>query len=230
MRGGRAGRDQRDDKEPPAKAWRRHSDQLRSARENRARLRERLQRRRRRPDGVGERDKIGAGVEQRRNVCERGGVADAGRLEYFGPPFHPFDRLVGRRREAVAPGFAEHHVIDAGLARIHGVVARAQQAGADDAFRLEAGQRLSELRGAAADMRAVRADPGGEPRIIVDEQRGAAFGHDLDEPRDDLLGVALGARREAREHAGDIAAVKPGGQGRGEIVKIGRPQGRRQQI
>ena len=79
------------------------------AQQDRARLRERLDRRHGAPDRVGERHKVRAFLDERRDILERGGVtADAGRLEDFRPPGDPLDRLVGGRRETVAPRLAKH--------------------------------------------------------------------------------------------------------------------------
>ena len=78
------------------------------------------------PDRFAERDEIRAGRRQRRHILEARRIGDARRLENLRPPGDAFDRFGERRDEAVAARFAEHHIIGAGFARRHGVVAAAQ--------------------------------------------------------------------------------------------------------
>ncbi len=92
------------------------------------------------PDEVADRDEIGAGRGQRRDLVEARGKADAGNLEHLRPPGDPLDDRVECRPPAVC-GLAEHHVVGAALGRDHGVVPRLQPAAARDALGLEAFDR-----------------------------------------------------------------------------------------
>ncbi len=96
-----------------------------------------------------------------------------------------------------------------------------QGAGADDPLRLETLHRLGDLP--TFDMNAVRAEPGGEPCVALDQQRRVTGGGDLEQCTDDSLGIGRG--REAHQDAGDVARSQRCGQARRETVEVGRAQG-----
>src|SRR5664279_2110827 len=87
------------------------------------------------PDEIVDENKICAGFGEQSRFFRRSGIADTGRLEYFGPPLQPFeDRLFGWAL-AVIIGLAEQHVICSGFSGHHGIVPRVQSADAENAIR-----------------------------------------------------------------------------------------------
>ena len=96
------------------------------------------------PEPIAERDEVGAGSHQRRHLLDRAGITDARQFEHLRPPGDALlDRGEGWPRTGRV-GLAEHDVIGAGLGRDHGVVAGRKPAGAGDALRFEARQRVIE--------------------------------------------------------------------------------------
>ena len=128
-------------------------------------------------------------------------IGDAGDVEDLCPPGGLCFDLVGALRRA---GTAEHQVVDARLAGLHRRVAIRQRADADDAVGLHRRQRLVERRTLAREMHAVGLGADGEPRVVLDEHRGAALLRERRQRADDRLGGARVARRGAKQHAGDV--------------------------
>ena len=153
------------------------------------------------PDEIADQHEIGAAGGEVVRLFERGGKADAGRLEQLGPPVQPLGDRLRRRALALCIRFAEQHVIRADLARIHGMVPRRQPADAGDAIGLERWQRLFQ-RGDAGQVRAVGAATCDQFGMAVDEQRGARL---LDRRRQ---------RLDARDHGALIGLLQPQQHGR----------------
>ena len=161
------------------------------------------------PDGVAERDEIGAGLSQRPSLCNRAGVGDARRLEDLGPPDHPLGERHQRRqatRLCAATRLPEHHVIRPHFACIHRLITGAQGSCPDDPFRFQALDRLDKIVAVARDMDAIRAKPGRQPGVVFNQQRTVGVPGGTKEGRDDRFRMELGAGREADERAGDCAA------------------------
>ena len=92
-------------------------------------------------DAVAERDEIGAGGGERRDLVERGGKADAGDFEQLRPPGDALDDRVEGAAAAGGVRLAEHDVVGAGFGGEHGVVPGREPAAAGDARGLERGER-----------------------------------------------------------------------------------------
>ena len=100
-----------------------------------------------------------------------------------------------------------------------------RNARADDAFRLQALDRLGEIRAGARDMHAV----GAETRRQAGRHSRSAARNRRDgraqQRRHDRFGVGLRAGREAHERAGDRRGVENLGEKRGEGGGVGAPTG-----
>ena len=121
-------------------------------------------------------------------------------------------------------GLAEHHVVGAGLARLHRVVAGVEPAGAGDVLRLEPRHRLLE-RFDIAEMGAVGAGAGDDVVAVGENERHVAA---LDRRRDLLDEVdeaALVGIGEPQQHGGDIGARH----GVGDVRHHRRPFHRRRE-
>ncbi len=150
-------------------------------------------------------DEIGAGPGKGGNFFEPRGIGDAGYLEHLGPPFDPVDHGVEGRATAGGIRFAEHHVIGAGFARLHRLVAGVEPARAGDVLRLEPRHRLLE-RLDIAEMGAVGAGSGDDVVAVGEDQRHVAAldrGRDLLDEVDEAALVGTG---EPQQHGGDIGA------------------------
>ena len=94
---------------------------------------------------------------------------------------------------------------------------------------MKAGQSVGELGARAQDMGSVRSGARRETRIVFEQSRDVARRGDLDQALGDSLGVALGARRDAHQRAGDVAGRQRFGEAGRESVQLGDAQRRRDQ-
>ena len=189
-----------------------------------------LRRRRRIPDCAVEGDEIGAGAGEAARRLDRFGVGDAGRLEDFRPPADPLDEQFQRHRGGGAARLAEHDVVGALFPGGHRLVAHAQRPGADDPLGLEAVERLLERLAGARHMDAVGAKPGGEARVILQDQRAIRSDRRLQERRDDRLRLALRARRQPDEGACGRGGGENVGKSLRERAGVGARERRRDEV
>ena len=190
----------------------------------------RIDRRRRVPHCRVDRDEIGAGFRKPARRLDRRGVGDAGRLENLRPPAYPLEKELQRHRRRGATRLAEHYVIGALFTRRHRFVAHPQAACPYDPFGLEALKRLIERLAGACEMHAVRAEPSGEPRVVLDHQRAVPCDGDFEERRENRLDLPLRTRREPDESAGDRRRGEDFGEGVRESAGVRARERRRHQI
>ncbi len=146
-------------------------------------------------------------------------MGDAGRLEQFGPPCQPISNRFRGRPITGLIRLAEQHVVGAGLASDHGVMACRQAANADDAVGFQWRHCLLQ-RLDTGEMCAVGAGPRDQIGMAIEQNRGAAV---LDQRRENLDArhhcAGIGGR-EPHQHCGDIRGRQRIGQWRHDPCRI----------
>ena len=126
------------------------------------------------PDEIADENEIRAGFREQSRFVQRCGIADAGRLEHFGPPLQPVENRLFGWALAVIVGFAEQYVICSGFSGHHGIVPCVQSADAENAIRLQRCKRIFQSFD-AGDVRAICARARGEFEMTVKQKCGAGI-------------------------------------------------------